>query len=155
MNVFEKFSVCVNCTNFWSEFFYLTIYIADLQDAAWLTDLLLKGQYQEVLKSNIVEWVFGKERERSPDKNFSQVIEDNVEKYMKDTVGTSRLIQWVDLFMMFGVCIWLEEWASSVKMVISQSNRSDWDLETNRNCHHLAWVWYFSITNSKRLRHDT
>ena len=78
---------------FCSKIVYITIYIVDLQDVAWLTKVLLRGKYQEVLKSNIVEWVFGKESERSLDENFSQVIEDNVEKYMKDAVGTSRLIQ--------------------------------------------------------------
>ena len=66
---------------------------ADLEDAVCLTELLLLGKYQEVLKSNIVEWVFGKESERSLDDKISQVIEANVEKHMKDAVGTSRLIQ--------------------------------------------------------------
>ena len=64
--------------------------MTELHEAVELTELLLRGKYQEVLKNKIVEWIFGPENKLSLDQKLTQVLVDNVERYMTASDESTR-----------------------------------------------------------------
>ena len=62
----------------------------DFKDASILTDLLVKGKYEELLGSKAVEWILGDPNGRLLDEQFLQTVLNNIEKCMNTSDLSSR-----------------------------------------------------------------